>query len=211
MKRLLAAAAAVVLLQAAPAAWAGISFNINVGGPSVVIAQPPDFLYPAELGFGVAVGVPYDMFYFSGAYFINRGGGWYRTSSYGGNWVRVRYRELPPELRRYKMGRIHEYRDREYRVYTRDRDHYQGRYYRPVREGREVRHELVQPRREERRDMREQRHDMVPPGREQRRDVKEERREQRRDVKEERRDQRKDIKEERRDQKEERRDERGGR
>ena len=197
MKRLLAATAAVVLLQTAPAAWAGISFNINVGGPPVVIEQPPDFLYPAELGFGVAVGVPYDMFFFSGVYYINRGGGWYRTSSYGGNWVRVRPRELPPEFRRYKMGRIHEYRDREYRVYTRDRDHYRGRYYRPVREGREVRHEMVQPRREERHDVKEDR-------REQRRDVKEERREQRRDVKEERRDQ----KEERRD---ERRDERGGR
>ncbi|QEM67558.1 hypothetical protein FO488_04935 [Geobacter sp. FeAm09] len=201
MKRLLAAAAAVALLQAAPAAWASnISFSINVGGPPVVIAQPPDFLYPAELGFGVAVGVPYDMFYLSGIYFINRGGGWYRTSYYGGDWVRVRYRDLPPELRRYKMGRIHEYRDREYRVYTRDRDHYPGRYYRPVREGREVRHELVQPRREERRDVREDR-------REQRRDIKEERREQHRDMKEDRREQRRDMKEDRR---EERRDERGG-
>lgn len=218
MKRLLAAAAAVVLLQAAPAAWAGISFNINVGGPPVVIEQPPDFLYPAELGFGVAVGVPYDMFYFSGIYYINRGGGWYRTSYYGGDWVRVRYRELPPDLRRYKMGRIHEYRDREYRVYTRDRDHYRGRYYRPVRDGRDVRHELVQPGRDPRRDMgqpggpgRDLRRDMKEERRDQHRDVKEERRDLRRDIKEERRDQRKDMKEERRDQKEERRDERGGR
>ncbi|KAB0663991.1 hypothetical protein F6V25_14345 [Oryzomonas japonica] len=200
MRKLLAAAAAVALLQAAPAAWAGISFNINVGGPPVVIAQPPDFLYPAELGFGVAVGVPYDMFYLSGVYFINRGGGWYRTSYYGGDWVRVRYRELPPELRRYKMGRIHEYRDREYRVYSRDRDHYRGRYYRPDRDGRDGRRDMGQPGREQRREMKEERRD-------QRRDVKEERREQRRDAKEERRDQ----KEERRDQKDERRDERGGR
>ncbi|KAB0670312.1 hypothetical protein F6V30_09160 [Oryzomonas sagensis] len=197
MRKLLAAAAAVALLQAAPAAWAGISFNINVGGPPVVIAQPPDFLYPAELGFGVAVGVPYDMFYLSGIYFINRGGGWYRTSYYGGDWVRVRYRELPPELRRYKMGRIHEFRDREYRVYSRDRDHYQGRYYRPDRDGRR---DMGQPGREQRRDMKEER-----------RDMKEERRDQRRDVKEERREQRRDVKEERREQKDERRDERGGR
>ncbi|KAA0894186.1 hypothetical protein [Oryzomonas rubra] len=197
MKKLLAAAAAVALLQAAPAAWAGISFNINVGGPPVVIAQPPDFLYPAELGFGVAVGVPYDMFYLSGIYYINRGGGWYRTSYYGGDWVRVRYRELPPDLRRYRINRIHEYRDREYRVYSRDRDHYEGRYYRPDRDGRD---DMGRPGREQRREMKEERRD-------QRRDVKEERREQRRDAKEERRDQ----KEERRDQKDERRDERGGR
>ena len=128
MRKLMAVAAAVVLFQTASVVQAaGISFNINVGGPPIVISQPPDFLYPPELGFGVAVGVPYDMFYFSGAYFINRGGGWYRASSYGGDWVRMRPRELPPEFRRHNITKIHQYRDREYHVFTRDRDHYPGK------------------------------------------------------------------------------------
>jgi hypothetical protein len=160
MKKMLAVIAAVALFQAASMAQAAdVSFSINVGGPPVVITQPPDFLYPSELGFGVAVGVPYDMFYLSGAYYINRGGGWYRTPYYGGNWVKLRHRELPPELRRYKIARIHEFRDREYRFYARDRDHYRGRYFRP--EGRVAAgpREVRGPGHEERRDLREQHHD----------------------------------------------------
>ena len=67
MRTLLTVASAVVLFGTASMAQAnGISFNLNVGGPPIVISQPPDFLYPPELGFGVAVGVPYDMFYHSG-------------------------------------------------------------------------------------------------------------------------------------------------
>jgi hypothetical protein len=160
MRRLLAVASAVVLFQAASVAQAAdVSFSINVGGPPIVIAQPPDFLYPAELGFGVAVGVPYDMFSIDGVYYVYRGGGWYRTSSYGGNWVKMRPRELPPALRRYKIGKIHEFRDREYRMYAKDRDHYRGKYFRPGKEGREGHREMKAPGHEGQRDMREHRPD----------------------------------------------------
>ena len=86
MIKLLAVASLLVLFQSASMAQASdVSFSINVGGPPVVIAQPPAFLYPPELRFGVAVGVPYDMFYLSGIYYVFRGGGWYQTSSYGGD------------------------------------------------------------------------------------------------------------------------------
>jgi hypothetical protein len=168
MRKLMAVASAVVLFQAAAMAQAAdVSFSINVGGPPIVVSQPPDFLYPAELGFGVAVGVPYDMFYVSGIYYIYRGGGWYSTSSYGGSWIPMRPRQLPPELRRYKIGKIHQFRDREYRAYGVDRDHYRGKYFRP---GREMR--------EEHRDMKEERHEMKQDMREHRRDERgEERRE----------------------------------
>ena len=159
MKRLLAVAAAVALLQTASMAQAGVSFNINVGGPAIAISQAPDFIYPAELGFGVAVGVPYDMFYNNGIYFVFRGGGWYQTSAYGGSWIKVRHRDLPPELRRYKIAKIHEFRDREYRSFSRDRDHYRGKRFTPVSEVREERRDMKAPAREERKDMREQRHD----------------------------------------------------
>lgn len=160
MRKLVAVASAVVLFQAASMAQAAdVSFSINVGGPPIMISQPPEFLYPSELGFGVAVGVPYDMFYLSGSYFVFRGGGWYRTSSYGGSWIKVRHRELPPELGRYKIAKIHEFRDREYRVYTRDRAHYQGNYFRPGREGREGHRDMRGPGHEGQRDMHEQRHD----------------------------------------------------
>ncbi len=160
MKKLLAVALALVLFQTAAVAHAdGISFNINVGGPPIVVSQPPDFLYPPELGFGVAVGVPYDMFYLGDVYYVFRGGGWYRTSAYGGNWIQVRPRELPPELRRYKIARIHQFRDREYRVYGRDRDHYRGQHFRPEVRGREEHREMTGRGHEERRDVNERRHD----------------------------------------------------
>lgn len=173
MRNYLAVASAVVLFGTASMAQAdGLSFNINVGGPPIVVAQPPDFIYPAELGFGVAVGVPYDMFYSNGIYFVYRGGGWYRTSAYGGSWVRVGQRQLPPELRRYNINKIHAFRDREYRVYSNDRDHYRGKRFNPAGERREERHDVKAP-------VHEERHDVRAPAHEERRDQKEERHDER--------------------------------
>jgi hypothetical protein len=175
MRKFLTVASAVVLFGTASMAQAGgISFNINVGGPTIVISQPPDFIYPAELGFGVAVGVPYDMFYNNGIYYVFRGGGWYQTSAYGGSWIKIRHRELPPELRRYKIERIHAFRDREYRAYSRDRDHYRGKRFTPVSEVREERRDMKAPAREER-------HDVKAPAREERREQGEQRHEKRGD------------------------------
>lgn len=157
MRRFLAVASAAVLFQAASMALAAdVNFSINVGGAPIVISQPPDFLYPPELGFGVAVGVPYDLFYLNGVYFVFRGGDWYHTTSYGGNWVRVRGRDLPPALRRYKIDQIHSFRDREYGLYRKDREHYRGRRFSPEVRGREERRDMRAPAREERGDRREQ-------------------------------------------------------
>ena len=173
MKNFLTVASAVVLFGTTSMAQAdGLSFNINVGGPAIVVSQPPDFIYPAELGFGVAVGVPYDMFYNNGIYYVFRGGGWYQTSAYGGSWIKVRHRDLPPELRRYNINKIHSFRDREYRVYSRDRDHYRGKRFTPAGGGREVRHDVKAP-------VREERHDVKAPAHEERRDQGEQRHEER--------------------------------
>lgn len=131
MRKLVAAAAAVVLLHGAAAAQVGVGFNINVGGPPIMVAQPPQFLFPPELGFGVAVGVPYDMFYWGGGYYIFRGGGWFRTPFLGGPWMAVPPSRLPLAFRRHNMARIHSFRDREFRQFRRDRMHYRGRTFRP--------------------------------------------------------------------------------
>jgi hypothetical protein len=190
MRKLLTVASALVLFGTASLAQAdSLSFNINVGGPPIVISQPPDFIYPSELGFGVAVGVPYDMFYDSGIYYVYRGGGWYRTSAYGGSWVRIGQRQLPPQLRRYNINKIHAFRDREYRTFSRDREHYRGKRFNPAGERREERHEMKEQRqeiKEQRHDMKEQRHEM----KEQRHEMKEQRHEDRQDQHEQRRDER---------------------
>lgn len=121
----------------------GVDLNIRVGGEPrpVVVTQPPyepepyyeveeevDFIYPEPLGFYVAVGVPYDLFFYNNLYFVFRDGRWLSSASSRGGWVTVRYRDLPPVIRRHRIERIREYRSREYVIYQRDRDHYRGRH-----------------------------------------------------------------------------------
>ncbi len=157
------AAAGVTLLwgTAAHASHVGVNLNINLGNPPVVVApapvavvpppagplylddiqEPPEFVYPGQLGFYVAVGVPYDMFYIGTTYYLFRDNAWYRSPRYGGPWRAVPFRALPPGLRRHRFDRIRYYRDMEYRHYRHDRDRYRGRWFRPEREWRDHRHE----------------------------------------------------------------------
>jgi hypothetical protein len=97
----------------------------------ITLTQPPEFLFPQELGFGVAVGVPYDMFYLSGGYYFLRSGSWYRSSSYRGPWTVLGLSQLPPEFRKHKLAKIREFRNREFNNFWKNKDHYQGRYFRP--------------------------------------------------------------------------------
>jgi len=153
--------------------------------PPVETIQVEDdiqFVYPNQLGFYVAVGVPYDLFYLQDSYFLFRDGRWLRAPSSRGPWIVQRYRELPPGLRRYRLERIREFRAREYAVYNRDRDHYRGRYF---RSGREQHREVREQRKEERRQEKAVRQDEKRIEKEQRNEdrhlEKEERRERRND------------------------------
>ena len=175
----------------------GVDVNIHLGNqlrpvilpqpPPVVVAEPVyepepyyeveeevEFIYPRELGFYVAVGVPYDLFYLNNAYFIFRDGRWLRSGSSRGGWVNVTYRDLPPTLRRHRMERIREYRTREYVIYQRDRDHYRGRHRSDKGYWKAARHEEKRFEKEQRRD--------------ERRYEKHERRDERRHEKHERRE-----------------------
>ena len=97
--------------------------------PVVTIDNDVDFVYPAQLGFYVAVDVPYDLFYVRNNYFLFRDGRWFKASGSHGPWVSARYRELPPGLRKHDIDRIRAYRSAEYDLYRRDRDHYRGRHF----------------------------------------------------------------------------------
>jgi len=99
--------------------------------PTLVPAQAPEFLFPKELGFGVAVGVPYDMVYVSGAYYYWRGGAWNRAISYRGPWSPLEPTRLPPELRRHKLAEIRAARSREFKSYWTNKDQYRGKLFRP--------------------------------------------------------------------------------
>lgn len=99
--------------------------------PPLVITQPPVFLFPRQLGFGVAVGVPYDLFYLSGIYYYARGNAWYRSSSYQGPWTALGYHRLPPELRKHKLAEIRVIRNREFTIFWKNMDGYSGKSFRP--------------------------------------------------------------------------------
>jgi hypothetical protein len=165
--------------------------------PMEVIGMDDDiqFVYPEGLGFYVAVGVPYDLFYLHNSYFLWRDGRWLRASSSRGPWVVQRYRDLPQGLRRHRLERIREYRTREYALYSRDRDHYRGKHFRAEKEPRKEQHRVMQElRKEQQREVKERRKDEQHLEKAQRKDErrqeKEQRQEEKRGEKEERREHR---------------------
>jgi hypothetical protein len=145
--------------------------------PAVVaIDDDVDFVYPAQLGFYVAVGVPYDLFYDRGNYYLCRDGRWFRAPGSRGPWVATRYRELPPGLRRHDIERIRAYRRAEYDIYRHDRDHYRGKHFMTRRdEWREQRKAEKERWKEARREEKEYQQDMKRAEKEERKAEKEER------------------------------------
>lgn len=134
---------AMATMAVASSAQAEVNVNVNVGvpAPQVIVSPPlvhfevaPLFIASPRLGFYVGVDTPYDIIFSSDYYYLYYGNSWHRSNSHNGPWVDVPYRQLPPDIRNYRIEQIRSYRDQEYRVYRRDRDHYRGRYFRPDHE-----------------------------------------------------------------------------
>ena len=190
----------ITALMATSIAQAEVNVNVSVGVPAprvvvpapmpppprVIVSAPPVvlfeaapyFLAPSRLGFYVGVDTPYDIIFSSDYYYLYYGNSWHRGRHHNGPWVEVPYRQLPPGIRKHRIERIRSYRDREYRVYRDDREHYRGRHFRPD-------HERREEWREERKD--ERRHDKEEWKDERRRD-KEDRKEEKRERKREKHD-----------------------
>jgi hypothetical protein len=173
----------IAAVTAASSAQAEVSVNVNIGAPAyappqrVMVYTPPAvrfdvaplFIAPPGLGFYVGVDTPYDIIFSSDFYYMYYGNSWHRARNHNGPWVELPYRELPPGIRKYRIEQIRSFRDREYRTYRNDRDHYRGRQFRPD-------HERKQEMKEERR------HDKEEWKDDKRRD-KEDRKEEKRDDK----------------------------
>ena len=137
--------------------------------PVVSIEQDVEFVYPAPLGFYVAVGVPYDLFYVQNSYYLCRDGRWFSAPRSHGPWSAMRHRDLPRGLRKHDLERIRSYRNAEHDVYRRDRDHYRGRHFMTAKEdwkaqrkaekeyNKEAKHEEKEYRKEMKREEKEER------------------------------------------------------
>lgn len=101
----------------------------------VVIQEPPEFIMPPELGFYVAVGIPYDLFFFNNVYYFCSGNIWYSSPYYNGPWTRRYYTDIPYVLGRYPFDRIRHHRDNYYWRYQRYGAWDGFRHFRPGRHG----------------------------------------------------------------------------
>ncbi len=131
MKKYLAGLALTMILPMAQSYAANVNFNVgvNVGVPPVVISAPPNFVAPPELGFYVAVGVPYDIFFYGNRYWLCRGNAWFASPYYNGPWVSVGFGNVPYLIRKYPLNRVHYFRDNYYRHHAYGNIEY--RYFRP--------------------------------------------------------------------------------
>ncbi|GAB4301604.1 MAG: hypothetical protein Fur0034_15540 [Desulfuromonadia bacterium] len=177
MKRTVIGLTAVFLSSATTLyARTNVDLNVNIGTPPVVVREvpsrtttviiddDPEFVYAPRFGFYIGFGIPLDIIYFDGFFWLHRDSGWHRGYSHSGPWYRVKEKHVPWEIRRYDIVTIREYRDREYVVYQRERDRYPHRHFRPDREWHEKRkHERDEWKKEKRRDhdewKREKRHE----------------------------------------------------
>ena len=99
-------------------ARAQVNVNVHIGEPApVVVYAPPTMILLPEPQMYVAVGVPYDIYFVSGRYYYLHGGHWFIGRGYDGPWTYVEVERLPPGLRKFKVKQLHEFREREYRVY----------------------------------------------------------------------------------------------
>lgn len=153
------AAALILVMAGAATAQARVNFNLNIDvpvpmapvpvvtsagyqtypphAPRPVVEVVPSFIYSPNLGFHVSVGTPYDIIYVDNGYYLYRDGHWHVGPSYRGPWSVVSQRWLPSGLHKHRHEQIRHYRDREYRSYLKDREHYRGSWYRPG-QGRQV-------------------------------------------------------------------------
>jgi hypothetical protein len=107
---------------------AQVSINVNIGQPPpVIVHSRPTMVYLPEPAVYVAVGVPYDIYFVGGRYYYMHGDHWFWAHGYDGPWVVVEHRHLPPGLQKHKVVKLHEYRDREYRVYKVQGPGYKGK------------------------------------------------------------------------------------
>jgi hypothetical protein len=108
-----------------------VNVNVRIGDPPppVIVHAPPTMVLLPEPQTYVAVGVPYDIFFVDGRYYYLHESHWFWGPAYGGPWTFVTVERLPPGLRKFKVKQLHEFREREYRVYQARGPNFGGTYF----------------------------------------------------------------------------------
>ena len=121
------------LVWVVPPSFAGVDVNINIGvplPPPIVVEAPPEMVIIPEAGVYVVVGAPYDLYFINGRYYYFHNGYWFWARGYGGPWVHVEYRVLPLGLRKYKIERLHEFREHVWKDYRERGPAFKGKHFR---------------------------------------------------------------------------------
>src|SRR3989337_4423152 len=134
IKRLTSYIAILTLLIAITGSQAlgEVNVNVNIGvpmPPAIVVEAPPAMIFLPQPGVYVAVGIPYSIFFFSSHYYYFHNDHWFRASGYGGPWAQIKYKSLPPGLRKYKINQLHTFRDREFEVSREHGPGYKGKHF----------------------------------------------------------------------------------
>lgn len=79
-------------------ARAEFNFNINIGAPGVVVAEPAEVALIPGFGVYFIPGGHADLFFYGGFWWSPRGDRWYRASDHDGPWVRVERRRVPRQV-----------------------------------------------------------------------------------------------------------------
>ncbi len=96
-------------------ARAGVSVNINLGPPPIVVAAPPEVVMVPESRVYFVPDIDIDVFFYAGYWWSPRGNRWYRARAYDGPWVHMAPSGVPravvymPRDYRTRYGHGHRY------------------------------------------------------------------------------------------------------
>jgi len=98
-----------------------VDFDIHIGNrpappavfvppPPVRVERAPDMVFMGNTGVYMAMGIPYDLFFYNNVYYYFHNGGWYRSAYYRGPWSYEDPRRLPPGLYGRRIEDLREFR-----------------------------------------------------------------------------------------------------
>lgn len=87
-----------LVVVVAGTAQAEVNVNINIGPPPIVVSAPAQVVMMPQTGIYFVPGISYDLFFYNGYWWSQRGDNWYRAGEYNGPWVVIQRNYVPGYL-----------------------------------------------------------------------------------------------------------------